>query len=213
MFMNKTYRQFIYNVIFICCLQMTTVAQAVIGPGDQRDIDSAKKSGEFALVAYIGGGISFFTGDAGTPAGLNATKTVVSPVGTLRVMWQPDHLLRVGIESGWTTFYSYTVDDNSVKGKVHVRSIPILLVFSMPVFQRFNIYAGPGSYFVTSKLKYGTQINSTTRSLGWMAAVSFEYPLNGKLGLVTELKWLNSWETKDQSLTLQIHLRWKFHTW
>src|SRR5882724_5197759 len=133
---DKTYRSYIILAFCIFCMQATVLAQAVIGPHDQRDVDSAKKSGEYALVAYIGGGISFFTGDAGTPAGLNATKTVVNPVGTFRIMWQPDHLLRVGLESGWTNFYSYSVEDNSVKGKVHVQSIPILLVFSMPVFQR-----------------------------------------------------------------------------
>lgn len=213
MFTNKRYRPFLFIAIFICCQQMIASAQAVIGPHDQRDVDSAKKSGEYALVAYVGGGISFFMGDAGTPAGLKATKTIVNPIGTLRIMWQPDHLLRVGLETGWTNFYSYKVDDNNVKGKVNVQSIPILLVFSMPVFQRFNIYAGPGSYLITSKLNYETETNSTTLSLGWMAAVSFEYPLNNKLGLVSEFKWLNSWETKDQSLSLQIHLRWKFLTW
>jgi hypothetical protein len=210
---DKTYRRYIIFAFCIFCTQAMAVAQSAIGPNGQRDTDSAKKSGEFALVAYVGGGVSFFTGDAGTPLGLKATKTIVNPVGTLRIMWQPDHLLRVGLESGWTNFYSYKVEDNNVKGKVNVQSIPILLVFSMPVFQRFNVYAGPGGYIITSKLNYQTQTNSTTLSLGWMAAVSFEYPLNDKLGLVSELKWLDSFETKDQSLTVQIQLRWKFLTW
>ncbi|MBS1599465.1 MAG: hypothetical protein JST75_14665 [Bacteroidetes bacterium] len=213
MFRNKTHLHIIFFACLIFCTQMMSNAQAVIGPSGQRDTDSAKKSGEYALVLYMGGGVSFFTGDAGTPAGLKATKTLVSPIATFRIMWQPDHLLRVGLESGWTNFYSYSIEDNSVKGKVHVQSIPLLLVFSMPVFQRFNIYAGPGSYLVTSKLNYETRTTSTTLSLGWMAAVSFEYPLTSKLGIVSELKFLNSWETKDQSLSLQIHLRWKFLTW
>jgi hypothetical protein len=210
---NKTYRIFIAITCMILAMQSIGFGQAVIGPHDQRDIDSAKKSGEYALVAYIGGGVSFFGGNSGTPAGLTATKSLVSPAATFRIMWQPDHLLRVGLESGWTRFYSYRVEDNNIKGKVHVQAIPIILVFSMPLFQRFNIYAGPGSYFVTSSLNYETKTNSSTFGLGWMAAVSYEYPLNNKLALVSEFKWLNCWETKDQSLTLQIHLRWKFLTW
>jgi len=210
---SKPYRFFIFIACILLCAQSTCYAQAVIGPHDQRDIDSAKKSGEYALVAYVGGGVSFFAGNTGTPEGLTATKSLVSPAATFRIMWQPDHLLRVGLESGWTRFYSYKVVDNNVKGKVHVQAVPIILVFSMPLFQRFNIYAGPGSYIVTSSLNYETQTTSSTFGLGWMAAVAYEYPLNNKLALVSEFKWLNCWETKDQSLTLQIHLRWKFLTW
>ena len=210
---SKTYCRWIIAACIVCCLQQAVRAQAVIGPRGQRDIDSAKKSGEYALVLYAGGGISFFAGDAGTPAGLNATKTLVSPIATFRVMWQPDHLLRVGLESGWMNFYSYKAEDNSIKGKVNVRAIPIILVFSMPLLQRFTMYAGPGSFIVTSKLDYETETKSATFGLGWMAALSYEYPINSKLGIVSEFKWLNCWETKDQSLSLQIHLRWKFLTW
>lgn len=208
---NNSYYRHIALAFLIFCWQVTVNAQAVLE--NKRDIDSAKKSGEFALVAYVGGGISFFTGKAGTPAGLNSNISTTNPIGSIRVMWHPDHLLRVGLESGWLNFYSYTAENNNVKGKVNVQSIPILLVFSMPIFNRFNIFAGPGSYVITSRLNYGTHVNSTTLSLGWMAAVSYVYPLSDKLGIAGEFKWLNSWETKDQSLILQIQLRWKFLTW
>jgi len=208
---NKSYYHYIILSYFIFCTQVTAIAQAVLE--NKKDIDSAKKSGEFALVAYVGGGISFFTGNAGTPAGLTSNITTTNPIGSIRIMWHPDHLLRVGLESGWHNFYSYSAENNSVKGKVNVQSIPILLVFSMPVFNRFNIFAGPGSYLITSKLNYRGEVKSTRLSLGWMAAVSYVYPLNDKLGIAGEFKWLNSWETKDQSLILQIQLKWKFLTW
>ena len=94
-----------------------------------------------------------YSGDPGTPVGLEAVQVnKIFPAATLRIMWHPDHLLRVGLETGWNTFYSYHVKNGATTGKVVVRATPIMLVFSMPVAKRINVFAGAGSYLVTSKL-------------------------------------------------------------
>ncbi|MBA2329370.1 MAG: hypothetical protein H0V91_07110, partial [Flavisolibacter sp.] len=49
-----------------------------------------KEKGEYALVAFVGGGISFFQGHAGTPGSLNAVVNRKAPIGTVRLMWYPD---------------------------------------------------------------------------------------------------------------------------
>ncbi len=168
--------------------------------------------GEYSLIGYAGGGISFFAGDAGTPSDLNTELSKTKAIGTLRLMWQPDHLLGIGLESGWTNFYSYKVQ-GSVNGEVNVRAVPLLLVFSMPLAKNLKIFAGTGGYFMTSDLDYQQQTKSNTFSLGWMAALSYSYPISKTCDIATEFKWLNARETKDGSLSLQILLRWKILTW
>ena len=180
----------------------------------QTDTAHKKNRGEYALVLYAGGGISFYSGDPGTPSGLNAVEVnKVYPSATLRVMWHPDHLLRVGLETGWNTFYSYKVNNNGITGSVHVRATPILLVFSMPIKKRINVFAGTGGYLVHSRLDYEVVTVSKTWSLGWMAAASYTYPLGKDLGIAAEFKWQQAYETRDANFNVQLQLRWKFLKW
>jgi hypothetical protein len=172
----------------------------------------AQKRGEYSLIGYTGGGISFFAGDAGTPSDLNTELSKTKPIGTLRLMWQPDHLLSVGLETGVTNFYSYKIQDN-VNAEVQVKAVPFLIVFSMPLAKNLRIFAGPGGYFITSKLNYQQETNSNTFSLGWMIAGSYSYPISKACDIATEFKWLNARETKDGSLSLQVLLKWKILTW
>jgi hypothetical protein len=176
------------------------------------DTTDPGKEGLYSLNLFAGGGLSFYLANAGTPADLKSRVSKTHPIGTLRIMWYPDHLLKIGLETGITNFYSYKIQD-SISGNVVEQAIPILLVFSMPITKHINIFAGPGVYFVTSKLDFEGTTQSSTFSLGWMAAGSYEYPINDKLGLAGEIKLFNAFETKDISLSVQIQLRWKIMEW
>jgi len=162
------------------------------------------------LTAYIGGGISFYQGTAGTPSGLKASVTKVKPATTLRVMWKPDFLLRVGLESGLVQFYSYTIDDAGIKSATSVEAVPILMVFSMPATPNLNFYAGTGTYIMRSVLDYEGKVTTTGLSLGWMVAAAYDVPLSRSLGINTEFKWHQAVPTRDGSLNLQVQLRWHF---
>ena len=170
------------------------------------------KKGLYSLNVFVGGGVSFYVADAGTAADLQSQVSKTHPIGTLRIMWYPDHLLRVGLETGITNLYSYNIQD-SLSGSISEQAVPLLLVFSMPITKRINLFAGLGGYFITSKLDFEGKTQSGTYSLGWMAAGSYEYPINDKLGLAGEMKLLNAFETKDISLSFQIQLRWKIMEW
>lgn len=181
----------------------------------QKNKDSAfvKKRGDYALYMYAGGGISYYTGRSGEPDGFSNELNRTAFAGTLRVMWQPDHLLGLGFETGWTRFYSYSTQHVNGTGNTDVTGVPLLVVFSMPLVKRVHVFAGVGGYLVTTKLDYLEESSGSTVSLGWMASANYVYPLNKKLSIAGEIKYMNAYETEDANISFQLQLLWKICTW
>ncbi len=177
------------------------------------DKPDSTQMGRYALVLYAGGGLSSYPAPAGVPTHLVTHSTTLGPSGSVRLMWLPDHRLRVGFESGWTPLYSYTIDGPGPTGKVELVAVPLLLVWSMPLTDRFSLFAGYGTYRITSKLDYLGTARSSTHSLGYSAAVSYVYPISEWVGVDMEVKWYNATETRHTVLALQAHLVWKLHHW
>ncbi len=173
----------------------------------------SKKVGKgYALVAYASGGLSYYVSGGGTTTTfLKTNVTKLNPLTTLRVMWHPDHLLRLGVETGYVTFYTYTLQDTV--GKVSLNGIPLLIEWNMPVAKRFNVFVGTGVYFLKSNLDYGGKTSSSKASLGWMAAASYTQPLTKNLGVAAELKYMDASETVNAVMGLQVQLVWKFFRW
>jgi hypothetical protein len=129
-------------------------------------------------------------------------------------MWHPDHLLKVGLETGHMTFYSYTFKDSSgVSGKAKLYAIPVLIEWTMAVTKRLNLFAGSGVYFLRTNLDYQGRTVSPKLSIGWMAAGSYIHPLSSTVGLGTEVKWMDAAETNNGIVSLQLQLVWKFLKW
>lgn len=167
-----------------------------------------------SFVLQAGGGMSYYTGDVNlrsvaTPGSLNKW----SPAGTVRVMWYPRYRLRLGIESGFTNFYRYKVNDPDGEGKVVLQAIPVMIVWNMQLLPRFNIYAGFGSFFLSTHLDYRGKVVSGDAVLGSNLAMSYTLPINNRVGIAAEAKFMNAFETKDAALTLQLHFVWKVFQW
>jgi len=174
--------------------------------------EESLQAGRYALVAYVGGGLAYYPITAGAPPpGIPSDLTRFGGSGTLRLMWHPDHLLRLGIETGWTMFYSYKLEGSS-PGSMHLSAVPLLWVMSMEVLG-VNLFVGSGYYRLNSNLQYQGTVNVQTWSLGWMAAASYVHPVSENLGVAGELKWVNASEHEEASLALQIQLVWKFFEW
>lgn len=172
------------------------------------------RRGDYSLVAYVSGGLGYYPSYAGKLAYLHPQIANVNPVSTLRIMWHPDHLVKVGLETGYLTFLSYTLKDSAGnKGKVVLNATPLLAEWTMALTKRFNVFAGSGVYFLTTRLKYGSKAVSKKLSVGWMAAVSYIQPLSKNVGLGTEVKWLDAAESRDGSICLQLQLVWRFLKW
>lgn len=174
--------------------------------------DSAAKRNK-SLVLFIGGGASYYANSVNPPAADQSSITRLYPATTIRVMWYPQYRLRLGLQSGTTTFYSYEVTEGSSTGKVKLTAIPVMIMWSMPIVERLNVYAGFGTYILTSHLDFKGQVASTSMSLGSNIALAYEQPLSKSLGLAFEGKWENDFVSKNNAVSLQIHLAWKFLEW
>ena len=172
------------------------------------------KRGSYSLVAYVNGGGGFFASKKGMPAYLYPEANRFNPIGTVRILWFPDHLIKVGLESGKIDFYSYRLKDSAgTPGNISLSAIPLILVWSMSVTRHFNIFAGSGAYLLTTRLDYKQRSVARKLSVGWMAAASYIVPLSADTGIGAEAKWLYAAETSNGSLCLQLQFVWKFLKW
>ena len=143
-----------------------------------------QKRAEYGWVMYLSGGAGYYVSNKGTPRYLEHDVSNLSHVSNLRIMWHPDHLLKVGLETGHMTFYSYTFKDSAGNnGKAKLYAIPVLIEWSMAVTKRLNLFAGSGVYFLRTNLDYQGRTVSPKLSIGWMAAGSYIHPLSYTVGL------------------------------
>jgi len=178
----------------------------------QTNVKTAKEvKTKKTLVLYVGGGFADYLAPIKIqPVNLQNNITRTSATGTIRIMWHPGYRLNFGIESGYSNFYSYHVKNNAVSGKLSLHAVPLLVVWSMPIIKRVNIFYGLGSYLLTTYLKYDGVVKSKTFSLGSNIALSYTQPLSKKLGIAAEAKWMNAFVTKDNLLSLEVQMVWKF---
>ncbi len=187
-------------------------------------VSTKSKRGPYAIVLTVGGGLSYYSTHLGVPPGLE--KVDVSRFGvpaTLRAMWHPDHRLRMGLETGWTTMYSYRGVVAGERSQVYVSAVPVLLVFSMPLAwlsgterslaRRLSLTAGTGAYLVNSRLDYVGTVMANRWSLGWMAAGSYTQPIGRRFRVATELKWFDATATQDAAFAVQLQLVWRAFSW
>lgn len=181
---------------------------------DARPDSTRPDRGPFRLLVYAGLGASYYSSILNTPVALeNKQQLRWSIPFSLRVMWQTDHRMRLGIETGYVSMYSYQGNRNGELAHVRVSATPVLAVFSMSVVKRFALYAGTGPYRINSNLEYDGNTRGTTYSLGWMVAGTYTQPLGKNIGLAAELKWYDATQTKDACLIAQATLVWRALTW
>lgn len=173
-----------------------------------------QRRGQYGWVVYASGGAGYYVSNSGVPRYANPTVSNLGHVANLRIMWHPDHLLKVGVETGHMTFYSYRFTDSAgVSGKTKLQAVPVLIEWTMAVTKRLNLFAGSGFYFLRTNLDYRGRTVSPKMSAGWMAAASYIHPLSANVGLGTELKWMDAVEANNGMVSLQLQLVWRFANW
>ena len=196
------------NYIISALLAIFSCAMSIAQSAIKKNV---KPPRHYSFVLYAGTGLSAYTAKINTePIGLQTNIKQTSLYETIRVMWQPNYRLRLGIETGYTNLYSYTLKNGNIPGKVSLSAIPILVVWSIKIVNRVNLFAGFGSYFLTTHLNYNGKVKSRTLSLGSNVALNYVLPVSKKMGIAAEAKWLNAFQTKDNMLAFQFQLVWKF---
>jgi hypothetical protein len=193
----------LFNALLVFAAGLTVTPQLRAG---------APHDTTYSLVAYVGGGYSRYVAAlGGPPAGVPVDFTKSGLAGTARVMWWPDHLIHLGIETGWTSFYSYKFG-SQYEGQESVSAVPVIIVWSMNVL-KVDVFAGAGYYLLNSNLDYHGTVNVQTWSLGWLAAASYTHKFSDNWGVAGEIKWQYAAEHQDAALTFQVQMVWKFLEW
>jgi len=129
---------------------------------------------------------------------------------TARIMWQPEHLLSVGFETGYMPLYSIQVDDyQSAFGTAEVdlslSAIPIMMTFGMKVYENVKVYGGVGGAILNSSADFfENKVISSSWTNAYALGISYNYKLNKKINLGGEFKWYNFSKIEDSALLLQI---------
>ncbi len=141
------------------------------------------------------------------------------PVG-LRIMWEPDNLLRVGIESAYLKLSSFEKQGIETKygttnAKASLNAVPILLIFSMNKWN-FDISTGLGVYYLYATFD-AKLINSVQQSgewdMGFLLSIGYTYPFDGPFSVGANLKYYSISERQEYLISPQISLKYNVFTW
>jgi hypothetical protein len=169
---------------------------------------------EYAVTAYINAGYSRYISELDYQ---DLNKNGFS--GTVRLMWEPEHLLSLGIESGYVQLYDFntqrTVQDTiTFNGSSELTAVPILAIYSLEIFENLKLSIGSGIFLLTSKVDaLGNQVNSNQVSTGVLGSASYYHPLSHTVSLGGEIKYFLINKIEDGDLTFQLSFQYRFLTY
>ncbi len=129
--------------------------------------------------------------------------------GTVRVMWNPEHLLSIGLETGYQYLYSidnsdYNTEFGTTQFSASMYTIPVYMVFSMKIAPNIKITAGTGvDLMFNSGELFGDKLESNQISIGTRAGISYTYPINNSMSIGGELLYSYFSKIQDQTVALQ----------
>jgi len=156
------------------------------------------KKDHFALYAGIGPNIYF---NNLVLAKDNVNEFNYSFAG--RIMWEPEHLISLGIESGY--YRLYTVDFPELPDvKISNSAIPIQVVISMKILKKFYCNFSSGQTILINKAHTpNDNVNASTLSLGDFAGTfGYKYPLKNHFSLQAEVKYFHASKLNDSNAAL-----------
>jgi len=139
--------------------------------------------------------------------------------GTLRIMWQPEHLLRVGLETGYYNLYTFTQDRIETEfgsTDVHssLRALPVFISWAMQVSSNIEIFIGSGPTFLyTAFDSFGIEAKSTQISTSYIVGGTYTRRITDKIKLGGELKYYRINKIEDGTLTLQFMFVYELLNW
>ena len=139
--------------------------------------------------------------------------------GTVRVMWNPEHLLSIGLETGYQ--YLYSIDVNNVETEfgtsdfsASMVSVPIFIAIAMRITPNIKLIAGSGMFLLSNNgTAFGDALESSQISIGAHAGIAYVHPLTDLISIGGELQYSYYSKIQDQTFALQFILVYKFLEW
>ncbi|MFZ4413919.1 MAG: hypothetical protein ACOYOV_12615 [Bacteroidales bacterium] len=191
------------NVLFFCLLIFT---QGVYSQEEK----VAKK--EFSLAATIGNGLI---------ANIDNTKKFNENIyfsPSLRILWKPNRLLNIGIESAYLTISkqdstTVSTEFGSTALRARLNGIPLLLVFNMKI-SKIDVFYGIGLSYVTSRLEaFGERVVVSNWYYCYDVALAYSHPLSKNLAIGIEAKTYFFPKLQKISGGLLINFSYRFLRW
>jgi len=164
----------------------------------------------------VGAGVGWFHYINTLDIGADLAKT--NQVGyTFRFMWEPEHRLSMGLESGYYTIYSMDrpASSSGPGGNAKLTTIPLLLSFRIRVLPDFYLSGGPGMaiMYSTVTVKNSTAESSFLSMANFHVSAMYRKKLSDRFDLGGEVKFLNFGKTEDYGYSIQVvgayHFRFK----
>jgi hypothetical protein len=129
--------------------------------------------------------------------------------GLVKVMWNPEHLLSIGLETGYQYLYSidisnYDTEFGTTEFKASMYAVPVFIVFAMKVAPNVKLTAGTGMHLLYNSGEiFGDKIQSNQISIGAHAGVAYTYPINNSMSIGGELIYSYISKLQDQTIAIQ----------
>lgn len=167
---------------------------------------------KFALNATIGNGIIANFG--------NNTHSInnIYYAPTLRVLWKPNHILNIGIETGYLTISKQDSDLVSTSFgntifKARINAIPVLLVFNMKI-SKIDLYAGIGISSITSRLEaFQDKVIVNDWYYAYNLGIGYSFPISKDFHIGIETKTYFFPRIQKISGGLVINFSYSFLKW
>ena len=169
---------------------------------------------DYTLTAEVGVGYSRFMNDLDYD---KLNKNGFS--GNVRFMWNPEHLLSIGIETGYQYLYSIRINNldtefGSTKFSASMIAVPIYIVNSMKITDRLKIFGGSGIFLLyNSGELFGDNLNSSQISIGFHAGVHYTEPISNNVSIGGQFKYSYISKIQDHALSFQFLLIYDLLRW
>ena len=169
------------NILFLLAIFLFSVTVTAVAEKNEKP---------YQLNAFAGIGYNrFISGleeDGLNKNGFNAT---------FRIMWSPEYLLRVGLESGYIKLFSVNIkhldtDFGRTYLKTSMSAVPLFILWSMDLGKKVDINIGTGGFLLYSSVdSFGNKVTSTEFSSGYIISLTYLTNLYRDLDVGVEIKW------------------------
>lgn len=139
--------------------------------------------------------------------------------GTFAVLWQPEHRLSVGFETGWLFMNSIKKENVITQfGTTSIRSlwqtVPLLCIFGMKIHTNVSLYGGLGYYdIIAVNESFGSTIATSQMNAGLSGAIDYHLTINEQAALGARFTFHNITELQQRLMVLQISYRYSLLAW
>jgi hypothetical protein len=160
--------------------------------------------GRYYLSAEAGGGYTRLLTDADID-GLDRNGFE----GMFRLMWNPEHLLSLGLETGYRHLYSVDIsalatEYGTTDFTASMTAVPINIALAMKVDDAIRIRGGSGIFLLSNSGEiFGETLESSQISIGMQAGVSYARPVGKDMSIGAELKYSYISKIQESSIGIQ----------